>query len=1238
MREQPPTRSGHNFEQIGYSVGRNIPESRTIMAINLPQFFQATNPSKTLKAGNPEDDRYQLMHDYLAGVIRDRQKPRWKDLTDQLAQEKERNESLTLKQRNDALKQRNYAILSIFIIALFFQKDATNRQLSDLTSTTDQIFKSGKKHDAIIRSIDLGNRLKKSWLGIPLFQEWLIESNVRLRAMAVMKQSQLNLFELNSWNGHNNSVSSIALSSGGDIVASASFDGTIKGWDLDGKEKFRINSGMIEKQIKEESLAGKDQAALIEAYGFNQEKKPLLQISSIKYSPNGKYLAVIRDSKVIEIFNANTYKLLTVIEKKTTKDDLLSFNEISFSPDNSMIASANSDSTISIWSIKLKKIDSLVYNPQLQEDLQELETKEVSIFKGHTKQVNSIAFRPDSKFLVSGSEDSTVKLWNLKGKIVMELPSDSNSKRDNSSDSINRVRFNTTGTHTISASSNGQIKLWSLNEGTFRTLSNQGTVTSLAFSGNGKYIASNNYGMIKLWDYQLRELQSFKGHESSVNDISFTIDNQRIISGSTDKSIKIWQIDTTKFPSEDGHTGSVNSISFSPDGKSILTGSKDSTIKIWEVDSDEVKTLSNVGNVIKVGFSPDNQTIISISDQAKFQKGATSLWSRKGEFFKNLSSSPFANPDFRFSEDSKLITVLDKPTSIGLWNMNAQEIQRFGNEENPINTLEFINSNQELISHTKDDFSLWNKDGEFLSSFTIPKDDDFEEEKTFIGKKSKMIVRVSFKRDSKQNKEDMVSGLVILKIYDLRGQLIRSFNIGQNLRSAPRILLSPDGKSLLSIGQTLKSDRSDKVTKTIINIFDLDGNLIHTLTDQTDGEELIKYSEDGSLIATVSTKDEIIIWNRKGEESSRMKGYESGVYTLQFSQDGKYISAVGKGGRDAKLWDISGKLIRMFPRPLSKNHQYAVKSISISQNGKLFSSSGSDGTIRLWDRQGEIIQTLLGHSETVNSIAFSPDGNILASGSDDNTIKFWDTSNGNEIRTLRGHEQGVKSIRFSPNGRQLISGSKDKTLRLWNLEDQSNRVFKGHEDSVNSVDFSPDGKSIVSASDDKTIKLWSLDGNNFRTLPGHVEAVGSISFSSDGKLIASSSDDKSIKLWRTSGEFYKTLNGASNNVNSVAFSSDSKMLLASSSDGNIYIWNLENDNLIQKITASENNQVFDAKFSPDNKLIISADSTGSAIFWDFNNLDALLRQGCSKIRPYLNVSSMVQEADRRICDGIPENN
>jgi WD40 repeat protein len=76
--------------------------------------------------------------------------------------------------------------------------------------------------------------------------------------------------------------------------------------------------------------------------------------------------------------------------------------------------------------------------------------------------------------------------------------------------------------------------------------------------------------------------------------------------------------------------------------------------------------------------------------------------------------------------------------------------------------------------------------------------------------------------------------------------------------------------------------------------------------------------------------------------------------------------------------------------------------------------------------------TLKGHSDTVTGVSFSPNGETLASASLDGTVKLWNLQ-GEELQTLEGHSKGVTGVSFSPDGETLASASADSTVILWNL-------------------------------------------------------------------------------------------------------------------------------------------------------------------------------------------------------------
>ena len=244
-------------------------------------------------------------------------------------------------------------------------------------------------------------------------------------------------------------------------------------------------------------------------------------------------------------------------------------------------------------------------NP-IQPLIENLSNSRVFTLRGHASDVNSVDFSPEGDKLASGSDDKTIKVWDVNSKEeILTLQGHSGWIWD--------VTFSPDGQTLATTSYDETIKLWNLSTGEeIRTLKGHSAgVTSVAFSQDGKTLASGSLDRtIKLWDLDTgKQIQTLKGHSKGVTSVDFSADGFTLASGSWDKTIKLWNLQTGKpIRTFEGHKDKVLSVAFAPDGKTLASGSKDKTVKLWNLATGEVSHTfrEHTDKVNSVAYVPSN--------------------------------------------------------------------------------------------------------------------------------------------------------------------------------------------------------------------------------------------------------------------------------------------------------------------------------------------------------------------------------------------------------------------------------------------------------------------------------------------------------------------------------------------------------------------------------------------------------------------------------------------------------
>ncbi|TYQ26300.1 protein kinase [Pseudanabaena sp. UWO311] len=288
-----------------------------------------------------------------------------------------------------------------------------------------------------------------------------------------------------------------------------------------------------------------------------------------------------------------------------------------------------------------------------------------------------------------------------------------------------------------------------------------------------------------------------------------------------------------------------------------------------------------------------------------------------------------------------------------------------------------------------------------------------------------------------------------------------------------------------------------------------------------------------------------------------LQKHSDAVQSVALSPDGKIIASASDDGT-VKLWELEGD--NTSPIKEIKDQGGWVRAVVFLSNRQII-TAGQDKNIKIIDiATGKVVKTLSGHTNLINNLAIAPASDLLVSGSYDNTVNLWQISTGKLLRSLTGHTDKIWGLAISPDGKQVISASRDKTVRIWDVKTGESLKILEHPSGVTCVLVTPDGKRVISGNSDNLIRVWDLaSGKKLFELSEHKDAIGAIAITNDGKYLFSGGKDSqnSIHLWnlQTKSPIWNLI-GHTDLVTSLVITPDNLKLISSSQDKNINIWEI----------------------------------------------------------------------------------
>jgi len=898
----------------------------------------------------------------------------------------------------------------------------------------------------------------------------------------------------------------------------------------------------------------------------------------IRYSPNGEYIAVLREDGIVvwdiggnEPVIINGGKPVDGSEALAGSTD--SSSRFIFNPDSTQLIFLTR-SGLNFWDLQEPKMS----------------TGEAPV-NGHTGSITQIVFNADTNTFATKGENGEVSLWNASEN---NLPDQSNSALFGEGDTVS---FSPDGRKfAVLDTRLGTIVVGDIDWQAEKSKANQeepdtvtiqkepNTVTSIAFDQNGEILAMGlkDGNITKLhWADDSDQGTTYKtGQESPVIYLSFSLTGDLLTWTSASGITKILDLNN---PSGEGTKVEGTRLSVSPDGNTVVYSAYDYSANDYQIKLRNV--INGNDSLVPVDgemfvFSPDGGTIAVTNESANtitllemLENAANPL----GDPLQRQADDPPIN-SLAFSQDGKFLAVGTIEGSVELWDVNNREpIYSGTSREGKITAVTFSPDGSMLIvgraDGTFDSFKVISRGLQLVSPGI---------ETHYQGR----ITKFEYSPDEQFLYSIANDGVLILDGTTPRENAIRG-NIKEYIWAEEKVsaLLIADGDKI-GLWDVRGGQRGD----TIPGVF---SQLVTSDKQQT----LVVRQESGSEL---DKKTEFTLWDTLSGEQIL------GPYLtdfISFSPDGNTFAVKSQqeeAGAIINLYDIlTGDRVG---DPIQGDDVIFSPDVPIAA---IYDSRNSRFTLLNLQEKTHLDQYIDGYP------VFAPNHSLVAT-EKENQITFWDTSNGE----LKKTDEPIKgdSVSFSPSGNYFaVSSSNPPQITLGNTANLEQirasipgRIFSDSHSNQTLFGIGPD-EDIVVISNFGGITLWSITTGDFIGDPIPGVDIAYLSQEENYLVVRQYYGPTKVFDLQTSEQKRSPDVGTLN-----SFSPDEKWMLLDSENGNL-LWNVESGVQVGPLIQTQSGQSvyiwdFDQIYTRNlNSLIFTPnnyekfailDADGSVTLWE----------------------------------------